>query len=80
MTELLYIRRCHVCDKYMESKDEILQCESCKKFFLPFFYFDKRRLQENNDLRIRTLLQDPVEFELGVGPVVGLTAYWEPMD
>lgn len=82
MQNYLFIRRCHVCDNYMESSEEILQCENekCKKFFLPFFYFDKRRLQENSDVRIRTLLQDPLEFELGQGPVVGLTAYWEQLE
>jgi hypothetical protein len=74
MSESLFVRRCHVCGSVNESKDDIKKCVCCSKSLLPFYYFDKKKLNEFSDNKERPL--DLPDRESGYGPIRGLTAYW----
>ena len=68
-----FCRRCHVCGQVSLAESEISKCQTCHKSFLPFYYFDKKKVQDYADNELRP--DDRITKE-DFGPIRGLTAYW----
>lgn len=47
--EKLIIKKCHICGHIMESHQEIVKCDKCKKSFLPVNYFSKVHSKNQKD-------------------------------
>lgn len=75
MKKPLNVRRCHCCGEVSMSEEEILKCLSCKKSLLPFFYFDKRKVKDLDDNKLRPETEEDRDTS-GFGPIRGLTVYW----
>ena len=57
----LIIKKCHVCGHISESKEELRQCKSCQKAFLPLNYFGK--IHAKNETEFRDLFASSGEIE-----------------
>lgn len=64
-----YFRRCHICSTVTEQDKRVEQCQRCKKFLAPFYYFDDRKsfISSENQQKIK---------EGEIRPLMGLTVYW----
>src|ERR1017187_1259901 len=72
--EPLNFRRCHVCETVSAAGAEITKCNHCKKPFLPFYYFDKKKVSDYTDNLLRPA--EAVQKDQPFGPIRGLTVYW----
>jgi hypothetical protein len=68
----LHIRRCHICEGVTESDEGIVdRCEHCGKNMAPFFFFDEKKVEPQDEAEIRTPW-----YGVDRKPIQGLTAYW----
>jgi|GEM_PF-1009271 len=79
-SEVIHIRRCHVCGVTNESKGSAIhKCEHCGKHLAPFYYFDESKLEglEIQGLFLSVWKQvtwmNPGTFH----PIWGLSTYWQ---
>ncbi len=69
-SQLLYFRRCHVCNEITIEKKELSHCSSCRKAFVPFLFFDEKKTSVLQDNETRPMRQESYL------PIRGLTSYW----
>ena len=69
----LFIKKCHVCGKVMESNQEIKRCTCCNKSFLPLRYFQKLEQSSTSEF------EDMFSFSDDLHPedlIIGINVLW----
>ncbi len=69
-SQLVYFRRCHVCNQLSQQKRELTHCTSCQKAFVPFLFFNDLQTEVLQDNEPRPDVQESYL------PIRGLTSYW----
>lgn len=72
MSQLLHVRRCHICGFTNQADHNIKRCGECQKPFAPFYYFDDQAKPILADSTLR-----PPALHGEWKAIQGLTAYWD---
>lgn len=75
---VFHYRRYHICGTLNELENGFVnQCEKCKKYFAPFYFFEESEIPIVSDDPNSSEQKNTVTGSSGYRPLTGISFYWE---